>query len=216
MKEEILKALNVLNSYKYEFNNGGILTIKFVTLNTLTIENVKCIAVSYSISPNVAEGVPIGVIPSYTATTQYFFPWEVTVAIDYFIERMEDPSGDLIFGFSRTLTEINLSNKDTPKVICQDQVQVTDIDKFIIERSVRTHDGVAYMFDDDTSLQLIKCKIPDDQFKSTERFSVIYSDYKINNTKSEIYPLENFDEVVNVFINRLQSVDPSNSIVTSL
>lgn len=130
-------------------------------------------------------------------------------------------NGVLTIKYSKISTLLETEDKRTVKCltvgyICQDGTKVDDITEGVIKRSLVTHDGVAYMFNNNTSLQLIRCKIPDDKFKITERLDVMYSDYNSKGSNSELYPLEDLDEVVTIFVNRLQSVDPSISIVKGL
>lgn len=216
MKKEILKALILTGSYRHEFLVNGALTIKYSKITILTEGVVKCLTVGYSKSPNVSGGIALGEIPLYFSVTQYFAPWSLCDAVDSFMARMKDPTDIALCKLSKSLTEISSLIKDVPKVICQDGTQVADITEDIIKRSLMTHDGVAYMFNNNTSLQLIRCKIPDDKFKIIERLGVIYSDYNTKGSNSELYPLEDLDEVITIFVNRLQSVDPSVSIVRGL
>lgn len=220
MKEEILKALILTGSYRHEFEGNGVLTIKYSKISTLLEtedkRTVKCLTVGYSRTPNVDGGVVVGTIPAYASISQRFAPWELSDAIDSFIERIKDPFDQVVCKLTRSLVEIHSLNEDVPKVICQDGTKVDDITEGVIKRSLVTHDGVAYMFNNNTSLQLIRCKIPDDEFKIIERLGVIYSDYNSKGSNSELYPLEDLDKVITIFVNRLQSVDPSISIVKGL
>lgn len=209
---EILTTLINKGSYVHQFNefsNQNRLIIKHGIANSLKSDNIRYLAVLYSV---------IGERNYSDIHVQYFFPWELNEAIDTFIKRLNSPYPSNRTSCNRSLQEIEAANSTVPKVYDEkESIESYVVTKEELLKSFLTHNGVAYIYNNNTSLQIFRCKFPNKDNKFEDRIIIIYSDYnEITNSNSETYLSDEVIRAMDIFIERLTSSNPSISLVKGL
>ena len=206
----IEKAKNVIiinliskGQHIFEFNNNqNKLIIEFNEASYCESISTRYLTITYS-RFDIDGYTPIGV-QSYAA-------YEIEQAVDTFIERLRSIHPEKILGICESLDGILLRTIDVPKIYYQseDGEQVTVKHKDLL-KSFLTHDSVKYLYKNNSSLEMIKCKAADDDSISYSKINVIYSDYdEPTNSNTESFSIENIVFVFDIFMARLTSSDPS-------